>query len=190
MLKGKKPMNSKSELTAISKFLSLVLRHEPHRIGITLNAAGWTPVDELLCKARAAGQPLSREVLNEVVASSDKQRFAFSNDGLRIRANQGHSIEVELGLPVMTPPDVLFHGTASRFMDSIFRTGLEKRARHHVHLTEDGQIAVSVGRRYGVPVVLRIDAQAMAVEGHAFRCSANGVWLTDNVPAKFIQVEP
>lgn len=183
-------MNTKSELTSISKFLSLVLRHEPQRLGLELDEAGWTSVDGLLRKAAAAGRPVSREVLNEIVASSDKKRFAFSEDGQSIRANQGHSIEVDLGLPVVTPPDVLFHGTASRFSEAILLSGLERRARHHVHLTQDRQTAVSVGQRYGAPVVLRIDAGRMAALGHEFRCSANGVWLVDGVPAEFIQVEP
>lgn len=183
-------MNSKSLLTTVSKFLSLVLRHEPHRIGIALDEAGWTSVDELLRKAAAAGCPFSRATLEEVVANSDKQRFAFSEDGLHIRANQGHSIEIDLDLPALEPPDVLFHGTASRFVESILSSGLERRERHHVHLTQHRQTAVSVGQRYGEPVIMRIDAQAMFAEGHEFRCSANGVWLVDAVPTKFIQVEP
>ena len=174
-------MNSKSKLTSVSKFLSLVLRHEPQRIGIELDEAGWTSVDALLRKAAGAGQPISRQVLDEVVASSDKQRFAFSEDGLRIRANQGHSIEIDLDLPAIEPPDVLFHGTASRFLASILQSGLERRARHHVHLTQNLQTAASVGQRYGEVVILRIDAQAMFAKGHEFRCSANGVWLVDEI---------
>lgn len=183
-------MNTKAELTSISKFLSLVLRHEPQRPGLELDEAGWTPVDELLRKAAAGGRPISRDVLDEVVATSDMKRFAFSEDGQSIRANQGHSIEVDLGLPAVTPSDVLFHGTASRFSETIMRSGLERRARHHVHLTQDRQTAVSVGQRYGAPVVLRIDTRRMAELGHEFRCSANGVWLVDGVPAEFLQVEP
>jgi len=182
-------MNTKSQLTAVSKFLSLVLRHEPQRIGIELDAAGWTPVDALLRKASAAGRPLTRDLLDEVVASSDKQRFAFSPDGLRIRANQGHSVEVELDLPAVRPPDMLFHGTASRFLPAILREGLDRRSRHHVHLTQNRQTAVSVGQRYGEAVVLSIDAKAMFAQGHEFRCSANGVWLTDGVPVAFIRVD-
>ncbi|MFZ2987321.1 RNA 2'-phosphotransferase [Ideonella sp.] len=183
-------MNKKSELTSISKFLSLVLRHEPQRLGLELDEAGWTPVDELLRKAAAAGRPISRDVLEEIVSTSDKKRFAFSEDGRSLRANQGHSIDIDLGLPAVAPPDVLFHGTASRFSAAILRSGLERRARHHVHLTQDRQTAVSVGQRYGAPVLLRIDARRMAALGHEFRCSANGVWLVDGVPAEFIQVEP
>lgn len=183
-------MNSKSQLTTLSKFLSLVLRHEPQRIGIELDEAGWTPVDMLLRKASAAGRPLTRELLDEVVASSDKQRFAFSEDGLRIRANQGHSVEVELDLPAVQPPDVLFHGTASRFLAAILREGLDRRSRHHVHLTQDRLTALSVGQRYGQAAILSIDAKSMFAQGHEFRRTANAVWLTDAVPATFIRIEP
>lgn len=135
-------MNTKTELTSISKSLSLVLRHEQQCLGLELDDAGWTPVDELLHKT-AAGRPFSRGVLDEIVVTSDKKRFAFSEDGQSIRANQGHSIEVELGLPVVTPLNVLFHGTTSRFSDAILLSGLERCARHHVHLTLDRQTAVS-----------------------------------------------
>jgi putative RNA 2'-phosphotransferase len=180
-------MTSKSELTSISKFISLVLRHEPERIGLSLDEAGWAPVDELLLKAAAAGREFSRDCLHEVVTTSDKQRFALSEDGQRIRANQGHSIEVELGLPAMTPPDVLYHGTATRFADLILRSGLDRRARHHVHLTESLDTATAVGRRYGIALILRIDARRMAERGHAFCRSDNGVWLVDHVPAEFLK---
>lgn len=183
-------MTSKSELTSISKFISLVLRHEPERIGLTLDPAGWVSVDDLLAKAAAAGRAFSRDFLHEIVATSDKQRFALSEDGLRIRANQGHSIEIELGLPAVAPPDVLYHGTATRFTDSILRSGLDRQARHHVHLTRSLDTAIAVGQRYGVPLVLRIDARRMAQLGHEFRCSANGVWLVDQVPPEFLEVLP
>lgn len=183
-------MSSKSKLTTVSKFLSLVLRHEPHRIGLALDDAGWASVDELLSKATAAGQPITRTMLDEVVTSNDKQRFALSADGLHIRANQGHSVEIDLELLSTVPPKLLFHGTASRFLASILLQGLERRSRHHVHMTRDRQTAVSVGQRYGEPVVLRIDAGLMHALGHEFRCSANGVWLTEAVPPEFIQVEP
>lgn len=183
-------MTSNSKLTSISKFLSLVLRHEPQHIGLELDEAGWTPVDILLQKAAQAGHRISRAELDEVVATSDKKRFAFSEDGLCIRANQGHSIEVDLGLPPVPPPDKLYHGTASRFRDAILRDGLQRRERHHVHLTESEATAMSVGQRYGQPVLLCIDARRMAAAGYEFRCSANGVWLVDNVPAEFLEVQP
>lgn len=181
-------MSHRSGLTSISKFLSLVLRHEPQAIGLTLDEAGWAGVDELLAKAAAAGRPISRDMLAEVVRSSDKQRFAFSADGLRIRANQGHSVDVALGLAAATPPDTLFHGTASRFLAAILQAGLDKRQRHHVHLTHDLATARAVGQRYGTPVVLEIDAARLCADGHVFHRSANGVWLVDHVPADYLKV--
>jgi len=183
-------MTANTKLTSISKFMSLVLRHEPGKIGLALDAAGWTSVDDLLARAAARGRAITRDELDEVVATSDKRRFALSDDGLRIRANQGHSVEVDLGLPPAPPPEFLFHGTASRFVDSVLATGLERRSRHHVHLTADVAIGQAVGRRYGKPVILRIAAGAMALEGHVFFCSANEVWLVESVPARFIEVMP
>ena len=181
-------MTRPPELTSISKFLSLVLRHKPHSIGLVLDDAGWAGVEDLMAKAAAAGRRFSRDTLAEVVRSSDKQRFAFSADGLRIRANQGHSIDVALGLEAAMPPDVLFHGTASRVLAAILSTGLDKRQRHHVHLTHDLATAMAVGRRYGAPVVLEIDAARMHADGHAFHRSANGVWLVEHVPPACLKV--
>jgi putative RNA 2'-phosphotransferase len=181
-------MTQPSELTSISKFLSLVLRHKPQSIGLTLDDAGWTGIEELLAKATAAGRCISRDALAEVVRSSDKQRFAVSADGLRIRANQGHSVAVSLGLDAATPPDTLFHGTASRFLAAILDTGLDKLQRHHVHLTHDPATARAVGQRYGAPVVLEIDAARLCADGHVFHRSANGVWLVDHVPPAYLKV--
>jgi len=181
-------MTRQSELTSISKFLSLVLRHKPQSIGLTLDEAGWAGVDELLAKAATAGRRLSRDALAEVVGSSDKQRFALSADGLRIRASQGHSIDVALGLDPATPPDTLFHGTASRFLAAIQSTGLDKRQRHHVHLSHDPATARAVGQRHGTPVVLEIDAARLCTDGHVFYRSANGVWLVDHVPPAYLKV--
>ena len=181
-------MKTNAELVSVSKFMSLVLRHQPQKIGLELDAAGWASVDELLRLSAAAGQPFSHDDLVDVVAISDKQRFALSEDGRRIRANQGHTIEIELGLPTLVPPDALFHGTAKRFLEAILREGLSRRARHHVHLTADRDTAIAVGRRYGVPVLLRIDAKRMHNDGHVFRCSANGVWLADDVPTVYLEV--
>jgi putative RNA 2'-phosphotransferase len=181
-------MTNKNELTSISKFLSLVLRHEPHRIGLSLDAAGWTSVDELLRKANAAGRLISRELLQQVVDTSDKKRFALSDDGTRIRANQGHSIDVELGLAPSVPPDVLYHGTATRFLESILQNGLDKRSRHHVHLSVDLTVARSVGQRYGTLVMLQVDARRMQCDGHVFFRSDNDVWLTDAVPPPYLSV--
>lgn len=181
-------MPTQAKLTSISKFLSLVLRHQPEKIGLQLDAAGWVAVDELLSKMAAAGQPISRAQLQEVVATSDKKRFALNDDQTQIRANQGHSIDVDLELAVVAPPAVLYHGTASRFVESIMATGLDRRNRHHVHLTKNATTAMAVGTRYGTPVLLQIDAARMATLGHQFRCSANGVWLVESVPAEFIQL--
>ncbi len=181
-------MTENTKLTSISKFMSLVLRHQPDLIGLALDAAGWTTVDDLLARAATHGRAITRDELNEVVATSDKRRFALSDDGLRIRANQGHSVEVDLGLPRAQPPEFLYHGTASRFVDSVMATGLERRSRHHVHLTANVATGEAVGRRYGKPVILRVAAGVMAAQGHAFFVSANDVWLVEAVPAEFIEV--
>lgn len=183
-------MTHDNELKSISKFLSFVLRHEPQSIGLELDEGGWASVEELLAKAAAAGKRLDRQLLQRVVDTSDKKRFAFSEDGRRIRANQGHSIGVSLGLEPATPPAALYHGTASRFMESILAMGLDKRQRHHVHLTEDLAIARSVGQRYGKVVLLEVDAGRMHNDGHLFFRSDNGVWLTDTVPPAYIKVLP
>lgn len=181
-------MNKKNELTSLSKFLSLVLRHEPQAIGLVLDDAGWVSTDELLRCLAAANRPTTLELLRQVVETSDKQRFALSDDGSRIRANQGHSVPVELGLAPMTPPDQLYHGTATRFLDSILQDGLMRRARHHVHLTLNADTAGAVGQRYGQLVMLSIDAKRMHADGHLFYCSDNGVWLTDTVPPAYLTV--
>jgi putative RNA 2'-phosphotransferase len=183
-------MNNKDKVKSISKFLSFVLRHEPQSIGLSLDEAGWASVDELLDKANAKGKRLDRSLLQHVIDTNDKQRFALSDDGTRIRANQGHSIEVTLGLPAMTPPDVLYHGTATRFLDSILATGLDRRNRHHVHLTESLATAKAVGQRYGKLVLLAVDAQRMSADGHVFHQSDNGVWLTDAVPTRYLRTMP
>jgi putative RNA 2'-phosphotransferase len=169
-----------------SKFLSLVLRHEPARAGLTLDAAGWVTVDALLAGCAAAGRPLTREQLDTLVRESDKQRFAFSPDRQRIRANQGHSVEVELDYAAQTPPEFLYHGTATRFLPSIRTQGLLKGERHHVHLSADVETAIKVGQRHGKPAVLQIAAGAMSAAGHAFFRSANGVWLTERVPTSYL----
>lgn len=170
----------------LSKFLSLVLRHRPQRIGLALDKAGWADVPELLTKANAAGVLLTYEQLQQIVAESDKQRFAFNHDGTRIRANQGHSIDVDLGLEPLAPPEIVYHGTAVRFLSSIRQQGLLPRQRHHVHLSRDAETAVRVGQRHGKPVVLVIRAGDMYHDGHLFYRSANGVWLTDHVPPIYI----
>ncbi len=172
-------------LVRTSKFLSLVLRHEPEKIGLALDPQGWVAIDELLAKA-AGHLPLTAELLHEVVRTSDKQRFAISGDGTRIRANQGHSVPVELGLAAQVPPEQLYHGTATRFLDSIRRQGLLRGERHHVHLSADTDTAVKVGVRHGQPVVLVVQAGDMHRAGHAFFRSDNGVWLVEHVPPSFL----
>ncbi|GLH78425.1 hypothetical protein SSBR45G_33340 [Bradyrhizobium sp. SSBR45G] len=145
----------------LSKFLSLVLRHQPETIGLVLDAQGWAVIDELIARAAAAGTAFSRADLEQVVATSDKKRFTVSEDGLRIRAAQGHSVTVELGLAPREPPAVLYHGTATRFVEAIMAQGLTPQSRQQVHLSLDEATAVNVGRRHGKPVVLRVDAAAM-----------------------------
>lgn len=173
------------DLASAGKFISLVLRHRPDAIGLTLDAAGWAEIDALI-RLSQGHRPLTRALIEAVVASNDKQRFAISEDGLRIRARQGHSIEVALGLAPLQPPEELFHGTATRCLASIRREGLDKRTRRHVHLSADAQTAANVGARHGTPAVLRIRAGGMAAAGHLFYRSENGVWLTDAVPPQFI----
>lgn len=170
----------------ISKLLSLVLRHQPEKFGLTLDREGWVSVRRLLEALEAHGRRLTPDELSEVVRSNDKQRFSFSPDGLSIRANQGHSVHVELGYEPLEPPAVLYHGTAERFVPSIRRGGLVKGRRHHVHLSEQGATAVAVGRRYGRPVVLTVASGRMHADGHLFFRSANGVWLAEHVPAAYI----
>jgi putative RNA 2'-phosphotransferase len=172
----------------VSKFLSLVLRHEPERIGIVLDDAGWTDVGALLEAAAAHGVAITRGELDGIVATSDKQRFALSPDGQRIRANQGHSVDVELGLAPATPPEQLFHGTVARFIDSIRELGLLKGSRHHVHLSAEEDTAKRVGGRRGAPVVLVVRTGEMARAGHVFYRSDNGVWLVDHVPPAFVEL--
>lgn len=162
----------------ISKFLSLVLRHEPHLAGLTLDPAGWVAVDALLAGAETAGQPISRADLERVVAESDKQRFTFSADRSHIRAAQGHSVEVELGLEPRTPPETLWHGTAERSLTAIVAEGLKPQTRRHVHLSPDPDAAHRVSQRHGKPVVLNVAAGAAHRAGQVFWQADNGVWLT------------
>jgi putative RNA 2'-phosphotransferase len=175
-----------SRTVRVSKKLSLHLRHAPDHIGITLGPGGWVPVDELLSALANHGFSLTRSELDEVVATSDKQRFAFDETGTRIRANQGHSVAVELDLPVASPPEVLYHGTVDRFLPAIERDGLKPMKRHHVHLSPTMDTATAVGARRGKPVILRVDAAAMTAAGFEFRLSANGVWLAETVPPAYL----
>ena len=170
----------------ISKFLSLVLRHKPEEIGVTLDEAGWVGVETLLSACARHRFPITRQQLETVVATSDKKRFALSEDGSRIRANQGHSVEVELGYAPAQPPEILYHGTADRFIESIRRQGLMKGKRHHVHLSLTRQTAAAVGTRHGRLVLLEVRSGDMHRAGIVFYKSANDVWLTDAVPAEYL----
>jgi len=172
--------------TSTSKFLSLILRHKPEEIGLTLDPNGWAGIDELINLASIKGTQLSRAQIETIVAESDKQRFAISADGTKIRANQGHSVDIALGLIPKTPPEQLFHGTATRFLDSIRESGLHSASRQHVHLSSDHVTAEKVGSRHGKPVILIVESGQMARDGHVFYLSENGVWLTDSVPAKYL----
>lgn len=169
-----------------SKFLSLVLRHEPQAAGVTLDDAGWAGVADLLAGCRRAGVAIGEAELREIVRTSDKQRFAISDDGTRIRANQGHSVEVELGYEPAEPPAVLWHGTAEKHLAPIRGQGLLKGARHHVHLSETPETASAVGRRHGKLALLRVDAGRMHRAGRPFFRTPNGVWLTEHVPVEYL----
>jgi putative RNA 2'-phosphotransferase len=172
----------------ISKYLAKHLRHEPGRIGLTLEPAGWTAVHDLLRAAAAHGFPITRDELDQVVAANDKRRYEFDGPGERIRASQGHSVPVDLDLPVTPPPAVLYHGTAGRSLATIRREGLKPMNRHAVHLSPDRDTATRVGARRGRPIVLTVHAGRMAAAGHEFRVSTNGVWLVDAVPPDYLSI--
>jgi putative RNA 2'-phosphotransferase len=172
----------------LSKFLSFVLRHKPGAIELTLDPNGWASIDDLITKCREHGTSFSREELFEVVGTSDKKRFSLSGDQLRIRAAQGHSISVDIGLAPGQPPAVLYHGTATRFVNCIMAEGLKPGGRQHVHLSHDADTARRVGERHGRPAVLRVDACGMLARGWVFYRADNGVWLTAHVPPDFLEL--
>ena len=180
-------MNEKDK-KRVSKFLSLVLRHQPKYIDLNLDQNGWADVTELQDKSKIKNIHFSIEELREIVETNDKKRFSFSEDASLIRANQGHSVKtIDLQLETVKPPEVLYHGTVEKFIDSIKVTGLQKRSRQHVHLSTDIETATKVGSRRGKPIILKIKALKMHEEGFDFFLSANGVWLTDLVPKNFIE---
>ena len=179
----------KNQLTKTSKFLSFVLRHKPDEIGLTLDENGWANINELIEKSVSYGKKINREILEEVVMKNDKKRFVISDDGTSIRANQGHSIAVDLELVPQQPPAILFHGTAERNLELILSSGLKKMQRHHVHLTESTETAKKVGVRYGKPVLLKIKTEPMRRDGFDFYKSENNVWLVDEVPAQYIELD-
>jgi putative RNA 2'-phosphotransferase len=176
------------QIVRISKFLSQHLRHDPEGLGLELEEGGWAPVDALLDGCARKGMRLSLAELKEVVAKNDKQRFSFDESGERIRANQGHSVEVDLQLEPLTPPDVLYHGTAAGTVATVLENGLSKMARHHVHLSATVPTARAVGSRHGKPVILVVDAAAMSEAGILFYRSDNGVWLVDAVPPQYLRL--
>ena len=173
-------------LIQTSKYLAKYLRHAPHELGLSLQPGGWVPVDDLLAAAGKRGFPITYDDLLECVETNDKQRFAFDASGELIRANQGHSVDVDLQLQASEPPEILYHGTVERFLQSILKDGLLKGKRHHVHLSKDVETARKVGARRGVPVILIVDAGRMHRAGHTFLLSANGVWLTDSVLPEYL----
>lgn len=176
-----------SPVISVSKFLSLVLRHQPQQIGISLDDAGWVEISELLEAANVSGTKLDVDLLLRVVHENDKQRFAISPDGKFIRANQGHSVPVDLGLTPTKPPATLYHGTVAKFLDGIRAKGLIAGNRRQVHLSADRQTAEIVGKRRGEPIILLIDAERMARDANDFFLSQNGVWLTPHVPVEYIE---
>ncbi len=179
----------KNKVVNLSRFLSMILRHKPQVIGIKLDKNGWCSVNELLLKMNSYGKNITIEDLNKIVTTDNKQRYSFSEDMKSIRANQGHSIYVELDLKEYSPPSILYHGTVDRFIDNIKDKGLLKMSRQYVHLSEDIKTAEKVGNRRGKAIILQIEAGRMNRDGFKFYLSENGVWLTDYVPREYIVIE-
>jgi len=177
---------TEKQAIAASKFMSRVLRHSPKDAGLTLDENGWASTQALIDGMNKAGKTIDLEALKYVVEINDKQRFRFSDDYSKIRASQGHSVKVDLGLTPAQPPDVLYHGTATHFLDSIKKGGLISKKRHHVHLSKDRETAENVGGRHGLSVVLTINTIQMYADGYEFFLSDNEVWLTEVVPARYI----
>jgi putative RNA 2'-phosphotransferase len=167
-----------------SKFLSYLLRHKPEALNLTMDSQGWVSIAEII---KNSAQPVSYEQITKIVRLNNKQRFELSNDGSRIRASQGHSIDVDLQLAPQEPPETLFHGTAEDRVEQIRTQGLIKGSRQHVHLSPDPDTARTVGQRHGRPVVLRVKSGEMQAAGHLFYLSKNGVWLCDHVPPEFLE---
>lgn len=175
---------TEAERTKHSKFLSLVLRHKPEKLGLTLEQGGWVKLEDLLPTMHGK---LTFESLKEVVKYNDKKRFEFSEDMKKIRASQGHSVNIDLGYEEVQPPEILYHGTVSKFLDSIYKKGICKGQRHHVHLSEDIETASNVGSRRGKAIILEVNAYRMHQNGFKFYKSTNGVWLTDHVPNEYFR---
>ena len=180
-------MEQSKEDIRLGRFLSLVLRHDPQAAGIQLDEHGWADVQELLDGVRRTGRSIDLETLERIVRENIKQRYSFNEDHSKIRANQGHSISVDVELKQVQPPQLLYHGTADRFVPAIREKGICKMERQYVHLSGDFQTALQVGRRHGRPAVLTVDAAAMAQDGIPFYRSENGVWLCEHVPAAYLR---
>ncbi|MCK5903063.1 MAG: RNA 2'-phosphotransferase [Cocleimonas sp.] len=181
---------SEKQKIRTGKFISLILRHHPENINLSLDPSGWVSVDQLLRGMQQQGHAITQEQLEELVAGNDKQRYGFNADKTRIRANQGHSVKIDLQLESIKPPDLLYHGTASRFMKAIQQQGLQKLRREHVHLSTDKNTAWNIGSRHGLPIILKIYADVMYQAGFEFYCSDNGVWLTEHIPTSYFSTIP
>jgi putative RNA 2'-phosphotransferase len=179
-------MLSQNQSTHLSKLLSYILRHRPEEYGILLDENGYTNVDELMNKLNTHNENISFEILQHIVDTNNKKRFAFNDDLTKIRASQGHSVDIDLGYTEQQPAEILYHGTVAKFLALILKDGLQKMQRHHVHLSADKATAIKVAERRGKPVILKIKAGDMFTTGYKFYLSDNGVWLTDHVPANFI----
>lgn len=171
-----------------SKFIALILRHKPEEIGISLDEHGWANVDELIAGI-AKTQPFTMEMLEEIVASDEKQRYSFNEDKTLIRANQGHSIPVDVELEEKAPPTILYHGTGKKYVASINAQGLIPKSRLYVHLSSDYETAAKAGRRHGKPFVFQVAAEDMRKDGYKFYQSVNGVWLTKTVPVEYLKAD-
>lgn len=179
-------MENKTTLKSISKYISLILRHKPEVIGITLDEHGWADVDELI-KGVAKTKDFDMNMLEEIVRTDEKGRYSFNEDKTLIRANQGHSVKVDVELEKTEPPEILFHGTGEKYCISIDNEGLIPKSRLYVHLSSDIDTAIKVGRRHGRPVVYTVDSDRMFKDGYDFYLSVNGVWLTEKVPVEYIK---
>ena len=173
-------------LTETSRYIALILRHKPETINIKLDEHGWARVDELI-KGVSKTHPLTMEMLEKIVEIDDKQRFAFNEDKTLIRANQGHSVQVDVELKEAEPPEILYHGTGEKYVDAIFREGLLPKSRLYVHLSNDLETAVNVGGRHGKPYIFKVHTGVMFRQGYRFWLSENGVWLTKAVPIDYLE---
>ncbi|HGT0205763.1 TPA: RNA 2'-phosphotransferase [Clostridioides difficile] len=177
-----------SKKDKLSIFISLILRHKPETIGIKLDDYGYADVNELIEKINNTGRNINIEILEQIVKEDNKQRYSFNDDRSKIRANQGHSINVNVELRELEPPKYLYHGTATRFLDNIKNEGIIKQSRLYVHLSRDIDIAVKVGKRHGTPVILKINTGKMYENGYKFHLSENNVWLCEYIPFKYVEI--